>query len=370
LVGFVAAAHELRPDLVRGARGSAAHTATDTSVGVGGWVLEAALVVTYRCNAQCYMCNTWQYPSQESEEFAPGDLRSLPALRFANITGGEPFLREDLADIVEVVREKAQRIVISTNGYLTDRVVALARRFPDIGFRISIEGLPSANDELRGLKDGFDHGMRTLLQLREIGCQDIGFGITVSDRNADDLLELAGLADAMGFELATAVVHNSYYFHKRDNVIGDPDRVASRFVELARRQVSSKSPKKWFRAWFNMGLANKAHDGSRALPCGMGSDMFFVDPFGVVRPCNGTLDEDGTAMGSLRDATFDQIWNSEQSARVREQVRACTQECWMIGSVAPAMKLNMKVPVTWIAKAKLTGVLDPVGGARSRGIGS
>ena len=308
------------------------------------------------------MCNTWQFPTRPAEELTPEDLSSLPALKFVNVTGGEPFLRDDLQEIVEVVLPKAERIVISTNGYYTDRVIALARQYPDLGFRISIEGLPAANDELRGLIDGFDHGMRTLLQLREIGCKDIGFGITVSDRNADDLAELAGLADAMGFELATAVVHNSYYFHKADNHIEDPERVASRFEELARKQITSNSPKKWFRAWFNMGLANKARGGSRALPCGMGSDMFFIDPLGVIRPCNGMAREDGSAMGSLKESSFDDIWNSDAARMVREQVGACTQECWMIGSVAPAMKQNLAVPLRWVAKAKLTGTLDPVAG--------
>lgn len=328
--------------------------------------MEAAIVVTYRCNAKCYMCNTWQFPTSVAEEFAPSDLESLPELKFVNITGGEPFLREDLPQIIDVLKQKAKRIVISTNGYFTDRVIALARNYPDLGFRISIEGLPSANDDLRGLKDGFDHGMRTLLKLREIGCQDIGFGITVSDRNADDLLELAELADAMGFELATAVVHNSYYFHKDDNHIDDPERVAARFEELARRQILSGSPKKWFRAWFNMGLANKARGGSRALPCAMGSDMFFVDPFGVVRPCNGMADEAGSAMGSLKDHTFDQIWTSDQTRGIREMVRECGQQCWMIGSVAPAMKRDLRTPMAWVVKSKLTGKLGPVTGDNAR----
>jgi hypothetical protein len=51
--------------------------------------------------------------------------------------------------------------------------------------------------------DGFDHGLRTILQLRARGMKDIGFGITLSDRNADDLLELYELADAMGVESET-----------------------------------------------------------------------------------------------------------------------------------------------------------------------
>jgi MoaA/NifB/PqqE/SkfB family radical SAM enzyme len=112
------------------------------------------------------MCNTWQFPSSPEEELSASDLKSLPKLTFANITGGEPFLRSDIGEIVDVLRSKADRIVISTNGYFTERVVALAEKYPDIGFRISLEGLPAANDELRGIKDGFDHGMRTLLKLR------------------------------------------------------------------------------------------------------------------------------------------------------------------------------------------------------------
>jgi len=307
------------------------------------------------------MCNTWQHPTDTRDEITPADLVSLPKLKFVNITGGEPFLRADLIDLVDVVRPKAERIVVSTNGYFTDRVVELAKRHPDVGFRVSIEGLPSANDDLRGLTDGFDHGMRTLLKLRSIGCKDIGFGITVSDRNADDLLELEELADAMGFELATAVVHNSYYFHKHDNRIEDPDRVAERFTELARRQIASSSPKKWLRAWFNMGLANKARGGERALPCGVGSDMFFVDPYGVIRPCNGMDDEDSSAMGSLKTNTFEEIWSSSQAAEVRARVATCDKQCWMIGSVAPAMRRKPSVPLSWAAKAKLTGTLEPVG---------
>lgn len=326
--------------------------------------MEAAVVVTYRCNAKCYMCNTWQFPSPIEDEITPDDLRSLPHLKFVNITGGEPFIRKDLAEIVEVLAPKADRIVISTNGYFTDRAVALAKRFPELGFRVSIEGLPSANDHLRGLKDGFDHGMRTLLQLRQTGCKDIGFGITVSDRNADDLLELAELADSMGFELATAVVHNSYYFHKHDNEIVDPEYVAGRFEELARRQLDSSSPKSWFRAWFNMGLANRARGGDRPLPCGMGTDMFFVDPFGEIRSCNGMANEEDCSMGSLKSQTFQEVWESERAAQTRARVASCPETCWMIGSVAPAMKRHIKVPAAWVLKAKLTRSLPPVKAAQ------
>jgi len=62
------------------------------------------------------MCNTWQHASSPAAEVTAADLRSLPPLDFANITGGEPFLRSDIADIVSVVGHKAKRVVVSTNG--------------------------------------------------------------------------------------------------------------------------------------------------------------------------------------------------------------------------------------------------------------
>ena len=324
--------------------------------------MEGLIAVTYRCNAHCHMCNTWQFPTSVEEEVAAADLRSLPHLTFANITGGEPFLRGDLEEIVKVVRSKSDRVVISTNGYFTDRVVALAEKYPDLGFRVSLEGLPAANDELRGIKDGFDHGLRTLLRLRSLGVKDIGFGITVSDRNADDLAELYELADAMGLEFATAAVHNNYYFHKFDNVIEQKERVAERLEDIARRLLRTNRPKSWFRAWFNVGLANYVRGGARLLPCDMGTDIFFVDPFGRVVPCNGM----DASMGSLKERTFDEIWTGPEAKAVRERVCTCDENCWMIGSVAPAMKKHFGVPASWVLMAKMTGKLPPIEGLRAR----
>ena len=98
------------------------------------------------------MCNTWQHPSRQEDEFLTELVRMIPdGLKFINITGGEPFLRDDLEEIVAAALPKTKRLVISTNGYFTERMANLAKKFGNrIGFRISLEGLPAANDELRG----------------------------------------------------------------------------------------------------------------------------------------------------------------------------------------------------------------------------
>jgi MoaA/NifB/PqqE/SkfB family radical SAM enzyme len=309
--------------------------------------MEGIICVTYRCNARCYMCNTWKYPTKPEEEIRVEDVEKLPGgLKFVNVTGGEPFLRKDLEDIVGVAMRKSKRVVISTNGYFTNRTVKLAERFPKIGVRISLEGLPKANDELRGIKDGFDHGLRTLVELKHMGLKDIGFGITVSDRNAKDMIELYKLAKGLNVEFATAITHNTYYFHKFDNVFHDPDMIADEFRKLIRELFKTKRLKNWYRAYFNHFLINKLYDGERPLPCEMGTDVFMLDPFGEIRPCNGLE----ISMGNIRQKSFDEIWNSPEAKKAREAVANCKMNCWMIGSVSPAMKKAVLKPTRWILR--------------------
>ena len=62
--------------------------------------LNATIIVTYRCNARCTMCSRYQSPSRPEEEITIETIKKLPRMYFTNITGGEPFLRTDLKEIV------------------------------------------------------------------------------------------------------------------------------------------------------------------------------------------------------------------------------------------------------------------------------
>lgn len=130
---------------------------------------DASIILTYRCPMRCVMCNIWKNPTDKKEELKASDLRSFPKLKFINLTGGEPFIREDLDEIVEECYKHTDRIVISTSGWFQDRVIALAKKFPNIGIRISIEGLAEKNDELRGRQGTFDKAIKTLKTFSEYG---------------------------------------------------------------------------------------------------------------------------------------------------------------------------------------------------------
>lgn len=308
--------------------------------------LNGTVIVTYRCNARCSMCNRYKAPSKAEEELTIETIRKLPKMYFTNITGGEPFIRRDLKDIVRELYKKSDRIVISTNGFFTDRIIDLCKEFPQVGIRISIEGLEQTNNEIRGLENGFQRGYDTLKELRNMGMKDVGFGMTVQDKNAPDLVPLYKISNDMCMEFATASLHNSFYFVEAKNIIHDRPIVAGNFEMLINELLRSNSPKKWFRAYFNHGLINYIYGQKRLLPCDMSFDTFFIDPYGDVMPCNGTKDKE--VMGNLITQTWDELWNSPEAEAVRKKVRSCNRQCWMIGSVSPAMHKYILLPLYWV----------------------
>lgn len=317
--------------------------------------MDASIIVTYRCPMKCKMCNIWANPTQKDEEFKPELLKKLPKLNSINITGGEPFVRDDIEDIVKILLSKTNRIVFSTSGFYSDRIIAMAKKYPSLGFRISLEGLSCKNDELRGREGGFDKGLYTLLELRRIGVKDIGFGITVSNSNSFDMLNLYELSRNLRMQFATAAFHNSFYFHKYDNKIDNINEVCENFNELIQRLMKEKSPKSWFRAYFNFGLINYIKGGKRLLPCEAGTENFFIDPYGNLLPCNGMEESCWyESMGNLNKVDdFMEIWKSNKAIEVRKRVTDCPKNCWMIGSVSPVMKKNFKKIIPWIIKNKL-----------------
>lgn len=320
---------------------------------------ELSIITTYRCPMHCKMCNIWKNPSDKSKEINVKELLKLPKLKFVNITGGEPFEREDLEEIVKIMVRKSKRIVISTSGWYTNRIIKLFRKYPKLGIRVSIEGLSAKNDELRGRTGGFDRGLRVLLELKKMGIKDIGFGITVSDSNSEDMLWLYELSRNLKFEFATAAVHNSYYFHKYDNTINNIEKVCNNFAELVKRLLKEKKIKSWFRAYFNLGLINYIKGGKRMLPCEAGRLNFFLDPYGEVYPCNG-LEEKywNRSMGNIRNVkSFKELWNSKQAEEVRRNVKSCPKNCWMIGTAKPAMEKYIKHPLKWVIPNKIKSIL-------------
>jgi len=319
--------------------------------------MDISIILTYRCNSHCSMCNIWQHPTLPAEEVALETLAKLPGgFDYLNLTGGEPTLRADLEAIVDRLYPKTRQLEISTNGLQADKLEAIVRKHPDVKVRISLEGIGERNNVIRGEKNGFERKMDTMKRLVAAGGCDLGFATTFQDDNCDQLLDLYRLCHSFGGEMATSALHNGFQFHKIDNEPYNRVQIARAVQPLIVEMLKSSRPKNWFRAYLNLGLMKKILGQPRLIPCTAGRDFAFVDPWGRVYACNVRPDLE---IGDLTTQTWEEIYNGPRAAEARAKVSCCNHNCWMVGSAKTAIRnkhfarLPRLKPLWWVLVNKL-----------------
>jgi MoaA/NifB/PqqE/SkfB family radical SAM enzyme len=315
---------------------------------------DAILALTYRCDARCQMCNIWQL--KPHEDLGVGDYAKIPSsLRDVNISGGEPFLRKDLVDIVRVVHEKCEgpRIVISSNGFRTGHIIAameeLRKTIPNVGIGISLDGVNDTHDRIRGIPGAYKKALATLQRLEERGFANVRIGFTAMNENVHEMKKVYDLARSLGFQFTTAVAQNSeIYFSTHANTGVESGDLENALGYVIRRELRSRHPKQWLRAYFESGSLKFNKEKRRILKCSAGIDFFYLSPEGLVYPCL-TIPE---AMGNLKEQSFEEIWQSDRANEVRGRINGCEQ-CWMICSVRSALRRNAPGVVGWVVKEKI-----------------
>ncbi|MEW6606965.1 MAG: radical SAM protein [bacterium] len=322
--------------------------------------IEAVLAVTYKCNARCKMCHIWQ--SKPQEELTPQEFANLPSyLKTINISGGEPFLRNDLPEIISRLNKSCHlpRIVISTNGLLPDRIRDMMLKIKNIsekiGVGVSIDGIGKTHEEVRGIIGAYEKALNSIENLKSIGIKDLRIGFTISDINVEDLRNVYDLANKLRVEFTCSIAQNSeHYFMTNNNKFEKIDVLKEHLEYIAREELKRNQPKRWFRTYFLAGTYYYAKGKKRILPCDAGSNFFFMSPNGNIYPCN-ILNK---VMGNIKVSNFHDIWSSENAEKIRKIVSNCSLNCWMICTARTAIKKNIVKIGYWILKNKLRGYFN------------
>lgn len=319
--------------------------------------MDLTVISTFRCNSKCQMCYIWKNPTEPKEEVSLETLSKLPGgFDNLNVSGGEPTLRKDLGEIIDIVYPKARITEISSNGLHPERLVPIIKKYPNIKVRFSLEGDRETSDAIRGEKNGYETKVAGLRMLKEAGGTDLGFAMVIQDENVAQLVDVYEFARKEGYELATSTLHNAWQFYKNDNYFYERKAVARKVEGLIEAMLRSKKPKNWFRAYLNLGLIEKILGHDRLIPCSAGKDFAFIDPWSDVWACNVRSD---LPMGNLARQSWDEILNGEVAGQTRKKVADCSQNCWMVTTARTAMRSNIvpqmpKVePMMWVLKNKL-----------------
>jgi MoaA/NifB/PqqE/SkfB family radical SAM enzyme len=302
------------------------------------------------------MCDIWSKPDRH--ELPPDFYRRLPtSLDNVNISGGEPFMRDDIPEIITVLRDhlNGPRIVFSTNGVLTDKIVAQVMEMVKggpIAVRVSIDGVGKKHDEIRNHPGCFEKAIGTVKALQSAGLKDLGLACTGSMDNPGALGDVKRLAEDLGVDYVSSVVHSSelYFGDQQDMVPRDPETRAD-LVSIATKQLRSARPKDWFRAYYTDGMIDYIDGKPRREPCTAAVNHIHVDHRGVVYPCNVL----NRPLGDLTKITWEEIEDAPETDEVLRTVRSCPIQCWMSCTVAPGMKRKPQVPLRWIVGRWLAG---------------
>lgn len=317
------------------------------------------LFVTDKCWLKCRHCwfnEDWKLTHAEGKALSFDELEKISSgmnrIYFLSLTGGEAFLRDDIADISElfVKNNKIGRLQIPTSGFDTDIVIGKTRKILSrikIPFRVdvSLDGDEETHDYIRQVKKSYVSAVETIRELnvikRHYSNIDVGIITTVSRDNQNLLEDISGIVEKIHHDGEWMI--NITRGNPRDAKSGtvDIDKY-SRASELINNRIIQKSyhghsghlTAKWLTAKNNVRrqvieeiLKGKKRGGG----CSAGSFIAVITHDGGVYPCE-LYDEN---FGNLRENGYDfkSLWNSPRALRIREKIQydecSCTQECFL-----------------------------------------
>jgi radical SAM protein with 4Fe4S-binding SPASM domain len=159
--------------------------------------------VTHACNLNCLHCLSSSgkpAPGELSTAEAKALIEELARLRVFSVTvgGGEPLLRRDLFELLEIITQKNLAARLSTNGYgVTDDTLHRLADLNVFSVQVSIDGLQETHDRFRGRPGAFDRAVRALRLFREAGYHTF-LTATATALNVEEIPALLDLALDLG----------------------------------------------------------------------------------------------------------------------------------------------------------------------------
>lgn len=317
--------------------------------------------ITEQCNARCKHCFGSFAKERVENELTLEEIekisKNMGNLLYLLPTGGEPFLREDFPEIINIFYQNngLRNVGIPTNGSLTKRVVASVNRMlslcPDLrlGVDISLDELGQAHDDLRGFPGLFDKAIETYWALKEVEKKNQNFKIcvemTVSHFNQDHVFEIYDyfINKLKAYNVFVRIVRGNPREPEAKEVdIEKFERFVMKLEEDIRNKVfygHAVYPLSEFitvRDIIGRRLTLKTlKDNKFQIPCYAGSLTGILRSRGDVFPCE-LLNQ---SFGNLREVNynFKQLWQSETAKKIRRMIKEskcfCSHECFITNNI-------------------------------------
>jgi MoaA/NifB/PqqE/SkfB family radical SAM enzyme len=297
------------------------------------------LFINSICNMKCEHCFYWTSLNKR-DDLTKDEIfelsRSLGKLENLNLSGGEPFLRKEFAEICRqfIQHNGVRQIYVPTNGYYKDRTVAAITKVLEekeldlFVVEISLDGMPEFHDHFRVAKHSFQKAMETYEALVEIQKRDPRLRIhSISTATNVNMAEIRKLTTYL-YERCPNMDHHNLAIIRGDRK--NPDLAAPLLKEYAelyayiRRLWAPREENRYgaiVEPMLQWAKVETLKQKRQVVPCLAGRQTVVVYANGDVSLC-----EIHKPIGNLRQKSFQEIWQSEEAQKLRKSI-AC-KECY------------------------------------------
>lgn len=318
--------------------------------------------VTNRCQSRCKTCKIWRLyqknPAKRHEELNLDEIekifRSMGHVFIFNMSGGEPFLRSDVVEIVGLACKYLTPgiIHIPTNAIAVNKIeqnvldilTVIDKSDPSIQLTIkpSLDHIGDKHDDIRGVKGNFEKVIDLFKRLRDLQSKyqnlHAELGTVISEWNVNDIGEIANFITNLGGDSYRNEIaeQRSEMFNKEDSITPSPtgyECAIKRFTREIKANMKHRRPFQRMTQAFRLTYYDLAirilRENRQVIPCYAGLSNVHMSPYGGIWACC-TLGYE-KPMGNLRDSHYDfpALWNSRTAKQVRHYIKEGSCACPM-----------------------------------------
>jgi MoaA/NifB/PqqE/SkfB family radical SAM enzyme len=304
--------------------------------------------VNLRCNTQCVMCNIWEIKSPR--ELSLHQLETIfsdpvyARIEYIILAGGEPTLRNDLPEIVELMHKhmpRLKKLMIPSNVI---HGVSVRRQYPRIArycadhnirltLAVSLDGIGETHDKIRGVKGAYAKVMDSIAfmkQLQKEAPYNLTIDPTIFSMNIHEMQQLRDLAERLEmpitFQIA-AMADDYYHNREMDKVLSVDSHGRSRMVDFLKRQIADSSLLDALAYYYAEVVENLQGAPARALPCPFADQGLLLNPDGSLQYCHNSR-----PIGNALETGSGALYYGESNQIYRQQVRkdscpSCRMSC-------------------------------------------
>jgi AdoMet-dependent heme synthase len=308
------------------------------------------LFINSICNMKCEHCFYWTSLNKK-DDLSRDELfalsRSLGPIENLNLSGGEPFLRKEFAEIVRqfIQHNGVKQVYVPSNGFYTERTINAVREVlkePALDLfvvELSLDGMPEFHDNFRVARNSFRKAMETYDALAKLQEEDPRLRIhsisTATDVNMEEIRKLTTYL----YQRCPKMDHHNLAIirgDRKNKALHGPG--LKQYEDLYEYIKRLWAPREAGRSgslvepMLQWGKVETLKQDRQVIPCKAGRISGVVYANGDVGVC-----EIHKPLGNLRQKSFPEIWNSPEAKALRESIARkechCTTEVFMWSSI-------------------------------------